>query len=210
MGIYYRSYLLRYLGVKKSGGDTVLDVGCHDDAFLSDYNATLKVGLDISPVKKYDTEMVAADASHLPFKIKFDRIFAFDVIEHVTDDKSFSLSLVEALSDNGTLIITTPSKSFRIFPDFLTSWLIKKWGHKKIGYSLEEFEGWFSKTDYKIEKSIYWNAYFFRYFYFPLIFFWRFIPILAKGILPIVAKLDSKFLRGVNGFLLVEIKKVQR
>lgn len=110
MGTFYRLLIADYLGIKPTCA-SVLDVGCYDGYFLSKVRAKLKVGLDLEPLKKYmNVEMVAADGFHLPFIATFDNIFAFDVVEHIKDYVSFTLSLVGALSENGVLILSTPSK----------------------------------------------------------------------------------------------------
>lgn len=208
IGTFYRSCVLEYLGVEKSAGGKILDVGCHDGYFLSNYDSKFKVGLDLAPVR-CNINMVAADASFLPFKIKFDKIFAFDVIEHIAEDKTFLLSLCNSLSENGELVLTTPSKNFKIFPIFLTPWLSRRWGHIRIGYSQEDFEEMLSHGS-KIEvERTYWNAPFWRFFYFPLRILWQLAPTLSKKILLLIARLDSKFPRGRNGYLLIKIKKVE-
>lgn len=148
MGTFYRSDILQYFGIEKSGGTKVLDVGCYDGQFLSDYNARLRVGVDLAPVKKYDIGIVAADASFLPFKIKFDKIFAFDVLEHVPDDKTF--------------------------------------------LSSEDFEETSLKNESKIKEYTYWNAPFWKFFYFPLRFLWKFTLALTKRLLLIKIKKVSQ------------------
>ena len=57
------------------------------------------------------------DGLHLPFPDgTFDGVFAFDVIEHVDDDRLFVTELVRVAEPGGTITITTPNTDLRIFP----------------------------------------------------------------------------------------------
>ena len=53
--------------------------------------------------------LVAGDAAHPPFHIKFDVIGAFDVIEHIDDDVEVLRHLGRLLTPGGTLMLTVPA-----------------------------------------------------------------------------------------------------
>jgi len=147
--------------------------------------------------------MVTADGFHLPFISTFDNIFAFDVVEHIKDYASFTLSLAGALSENGVLILSTPSKRFRIFPSFFTSCISVKWGHVRVGHSLEDF----GKIPTLKADSISWNAPFYRRFYIALRIMWEICPSVSGRIIRIVAALDRRFSRGDQGYIFIRITK---
>lgn len=197
LGTYYRGLVLDYLNIIPKG-EKVLDIGCYDGYFLSRRNNKLRIGIDLDPVKekKYDFPMIKADAHHLPFrKESFDNIYAFELIEHIEDEKRLFISAINLLKKNSLLVISTPHNTLRIFPGFLTKWVHKRWQHTKEGY-----EGYTTEDIIRmlpVDKNIdvkftYWPGNYFLRFYLPLRFMWMSSPNFKKKIINIVAKLDSK------------------
>lgn len=207
MGTYYRSLVLDYLNIEPEG-NRILDVGCYDGYFLSKSKAKENIGVDLNPIKKYNNiRYIKGDILNLNFKKKFDKIFAFDVIEHVKEDKLFLEKLISFLSNNGALILSAPSKNLKIFPWFLTKWIaIKKWNHiHRIGYNKKEIEK-ILDNNYNL-NFIEWNAPIYRNFYLPLRFMWFISQKLTKKIIDNIIKIDFKLKKGNNGFLFFKILK---
>jgi len=86
-------------------------------------------------------QLIQSDACHLPLvSNSVDAMFAFDIIEHIDDDRGALAELVRVLANNGTLWISVPSAGFALFPPFLTSRAQKGWKHIRSGYGLEEIQ----------------------------------------------------------------------
>ena len=116
LGTYYRYLVSRKLCLPLSG-NKILDIGCYDGFLLSHVNAKEKFGIDIKPLKKCSyIQYIEGDFLNYDFRgKKFDRIFAFDVLEHVKEDKRFLEKIIQLLSLNGITILSTPSKNIKIY-----------------------------------------------------------------------------------------------
>lgn len=67
-----------------------------------------KKGLAVAHQRVPDAALYALDANRLPFEAEFDVIGAFDVIEHVDDDRGVLAQLHRVLRPSGGLILTVP------------------------------------------------------------------------------------------------------
>lgn len=164
---YYRWLILtRHLGLQVRTEDKILDVGCDDAFFLSQQRARLRVGVDLKPrtLPHNTLYVVTADACALPFADEsFSVVFAFDVIEHISNDASFIASIIRVLSKGGILWLSVPANKPYFLSVWLTRWLMGRWGHKRIGYDVEELLNLFP-PDYSI-YPVCWNTYSFRWLY---------------------------------------------
>ena len=100
---------------------TVLDVGCGvgywTRFFLGHKAKVFAIDLDTSKVKtanfylkkikNKDYFLLVNDATSLSIGIKFDIIFAKDVIEHIRNDLLFLRKMSELLNDGGVIIVVT-------------------------------------------------------------------------------------------------------
>ncbi len=148
------SKLLPPLGLKPSA---ILDAGCEDGAFvywLADlYPAASVTAVDI------DADAIAACRATIPSSYAqrvsfrestfsalesdaFDLITAFDVLEHIEDDRSAVVDLGRALRPGGTLLVHVPRDRWRTWfgvvhrvPD-TEAWRINS-GHVRQGYDPE-------------------------------------------------------------------------
>lgn len=115
---YYRTDRWEYSHVRKflTGKERLLEIGCGKGYFLRSIEARVQsaVGLE------YNEEAIrykVADADVLHMSVaemaasgsKFDVVCAFQVLEHVTDPRSFIEQALTCLSDGGTLILSTPN-----------------------------------------------------------------------------------------------------
>ncbi|MEI7719908.1 MAG: methyltransferase domain-containing protein [bacterium] len=67
------------------------------------------IDLGISPEYKQDPHYMEASAENFSFPLKFDVIFAGDLIEHLSNPGLFLSCCKEQLKPNGRLILTTPN-----------------------------------------------------------------------------------------------------
>ena len=211
IGTYYRNEFLKNLNIKTNSNEKVLDVGCFDGYWLSTQKAKEKhaIDLDINPIYKA-IKYKKGDGNKLPYKNNyFDKVFAFDVIEHVPlgTEKQFISELIRVTKKDGEITLTTPSKYIKIFPRFLTTWMSKRWGHDKCnGYSKNEILNYLNNNKIKDIKFKKINCPYYFNLYFILRMLWVLNTNITKKILAKIAKKDSKII-GENGYLIIKIIK---
>ncbi|MBI2030230.1 class I SAM-dependent methyltransferase [Candidatus Kaiserbacteria bacterium] len=113
----------------------VLDVGCFGQGIKKDDSnwphAILKsrakevygIDLELPDEYKNDSRYKVASAEDFSFPVRFDTIFAGDLIEHVSNPGLFLNCVRKHLQPNGILILTTPN-TFNLFN--MTEKLTKK------------------------------------------------------------------------------------
>ena len=100
----------------KVGGLSILECGVAKGGvadLLKEEGASC-FGIDINPRKIERVDIIQADLNEgFPaFKIKFDVIFAGEVMEHLFDDVKFIKDCKNILKPGGVLIITVPNLTF--------------------------------------------------------------------------------------------------
>lgn len=211
LGSYYRAQIFKYFNII-AHGSKVLDVGCYDGYWLSTQKAKNKYALDLEVNKLYkNIHYIEVSALKIPFKSNyFDQVFSFDVIEHIKEGREtkFLSEIIRVCKKNGEIIISTPSKSIRMFPSFMTNYISRKWGHDKCnGYSKEDLKNMFSVFDdirYEIVDN---SAPSFRLLFLGVRFLWFVWEDLAKEIVNKIALYDSKHKNGDDGFYIIRIFK---
>ncbi len=206
LGTYYRAQVLQYMGIIPTGTH-VLDVGGFDGYYLSLFPNAVRVGVDLNVSPDPHIPMIQADACLLPFADEtFDTIYALDVIEHVTDKKTFLASILRVLKPDGLFILSTPHKKMRLFPASLTARTHWQWGHREPGYDGYSPEDLIALLPAGTEVTFrFWPAPCLLKSYFFLRFCWRKIsPALAKPLVFLVAWCDSHWMdrRLSNTFML--------
>ncbi|MBI3397350.1 methyltransferase domain-containing protein [Candidatus Woesebacteria bacterium] len=84
---------------------------------------------------------------------KYDYIISLEVIEHVSNDKNFVLTLKKLLNHGGTVIVSFPSMTL------LSKIAQRSLNHYKVGYNLEDFGTLLKDTDLVItEKHSFGNS----------------------------------------------------
>jgi len=204
---YYRKELLKNIWIKTDISDIVLDVGCFDWYWLSTQIAKEKhaIDIDIEPLYK-NINYRKWDAIKLPYKDNFfDKVFAFDVIEHITlgKEQSFINELLRVTKKWWKIILTTPSKQIKLFPVFLTDYVSKKrWHYKCNGYTSNEILIYFNPK--KNIKITHLESKWYLSLYFVLRMLWIFCKPLTRYFLEQIAKMDAKKI-WKHGYLLIVV-----
>lgn len=143
------------------GGRKVLDLGCVDSrreradtAARVQYKVNMlhkkiaaanadTLGVDIDPdgvaaLNAMGYHTVVADVCTMDLQQQFDTIIAGEIIEHLANPGQFLCNLARHLSDEGTLIISTPNPFYAGF-----TWKIWRYGKPSIH---EEHMGWQDPT----------------------------------------------------------------
>lgn len=116
---YYMDEKEEYVYAKEYIKDTdkVLEVGCGKGAFVKHITTKDYIGLDFSENAKkmaeqngiiIENEMIQDYAEKYPNS--FDVVVSFQVLEHVSDPKSFIEAKLKALKVGGKMIIAVPSE----------------------------------------------------------------------------------------------------
>lgn len=211
LGTYYRAQIFKYFNIT-AHGNKVLDVGCYDGYWLSTQKAKNKYALDLEVNKLYkNIRYIKASALNIPYKSNyFDQVFAFDVLEHIEEGKEqkFLSELIRVCKKNGEITLSTPSKSIRMFPDFMTNYISRKWEHIKCkGYSKKELMNMlsvFNNIKYQILDN---NASSFRLLFIVIRSLWFIWQDLTKTMVNKIALYDSNNKNGNNGFYITKIIK---
>lgn len=202
---YYRWLVIRDW-IRVNPTDRVLDVGCDDGEIIARLPAARKVGIDLNPRSPDpNVHLVCGDARRLPIASgAFDVVFAFDIIEHIEDDRTVLAELVRVLACGGTLWLSTPSAGFVLFPSFLTARANRGWGHVRNGYTIEEIQ---QKLPPEVQVEVLlWNEPVFRFVYVGLRSidkFTRLTCLLARWCFEI----DRHWSQGHNGHLFGMVRK---
>ena len=207
IGTLYRYELIKYFNRHMIDGP-VLDVGCNDCFILRNIKAPIKIGIDLEINNINNGQLfVIADVNYLPFSNNvFEHIFALDVVEHLENDTLISKSLNRVLRNDGTILLTTPNKSIKLFPWFLTNYISKKWGHiYRNGYQINELCELFLDD---FDLSIYeWNAFYWRTFYIIIRLIAELSISLTSFLIQQIFILDSHLKQGNKGYLVLEGRK---
>jgi SAM-dependent methyltransferase len=180
---YYRWLVLtRHMRIEDvNSRDAVLDVGCDDGYLLAHQEACVKCGVDLHPRVRPEQGIhaVQADGCRLPFADgSFSVVFAFDVLEHVRDDRSLLQSVARVLAPGGCVWLSTPSVRWRLFPNFLMRRALRSWGHDRPGYEPSDLIERFP-SGYDLRLTM-WSSPVFRTCYVLLRILWELSPSLAR------------------------------
>jgi SAM-dependent methyltransferase len=205
-GTVYRSELFRRIGVHATG-ERVLDVGAFDGQWITTQDAAVLIALDLDVQPRDGCQAVKGDALNLPFPNgAFDSVFAFDVIEHVGDDRRFVKELVRVTKPGGRVTMTTPAVDLRIFPGFLTQWAHRRWGHDRCtGYEALHLSSLLEEAGVASLHMRELRAWGFLNFYLPLSALARVSSGAASLGLQFIAACDARWgADGRRGYLLAE------
>jgi SAM-dependent methyltransferase len=210
---YYRWLVAsRRLGLDLSG-PRVLDVGTDDANFLGRSPAPLRVGVDLAPRARAEdgVEIVRTDARRLPIvQGSFDCILAFDVLEHIEDDRAVMREMLRALARGGTLWISTPALGYRMFPALLTPYTNRVFGHVRNGYTAAELRALIPDPENWEFDCFYWNEPLLRLGFVPLHALYQAAPALAARATQLCYAIDRRFAGGQRGHLFATVRHRER
>jgi SAM-dependent methyltransferase len=207
---FYRSLLIaEQLGLP-SRAARVLDVGCDDGYLMSRVAASLHLGVDLNPHLRPSAEIavVRASATRLPaLTDSFDCVLAFDVLEHIEDDRATMREMLRVLAPRGTLWFSTPSVEFRMIPSFLTPYTNRSFGHVRNGYTPDAIRALLPDSERWTIECFYWNEPSLRLSFGAL----HFVNLAAPGLAALMTRLcyqiDRRFTQGRRGHLLGTIRR---
>lgn len=197
----------RYWELPQRFSEPVLDIGADDGYFLSRIQAPFKVGVDIVVGESCLAPLVGADARRLPFADSaFGYVFAFDVLEHVCDDRTLLADVERVLRPGGVMWLSTPASHFVVFPGgALQKRLHRGWGHVRRGYSAD---GLAARLPGSMEAAFFhWNEPFYRLLYMPLKALDRVFSTWSPRFVRWLAAVDAHFREGESGHLFAQVVK---
>lgn len=146
----------RFIGAKK--GLRFLEIGCGNGiilALLEKLGFSL-TGLDIDinalklAQKRTNANLICADILKLDNRRRYDAVGLFDVLEHVSDDRSFLRKIRGMLKTRGNIILTVPS-DMRLWSR------MDEISEHKRRYVKDELVALLANTGYKIEFVSHFN-----------------------------------------------------
>ena len=209
LGTYYRSCLLRRLGLDRVDG-RVMDIGGFDGYWVASLDGVEALSVDVDLEAIYPSvQYTRANGLQLPFKdAVVDVVFALDVIEHVPDEQRLINESLRVLRRGGRLILQTPNVNVQVFPKILQPWVNRRWGHDRVpGFSADHLRGILQQQALADMRIMPLAISAFRWTYLPLSLAWRLPGPLGRWLVNLVAAWDSRHLEGDRGSILVQVTR---
>jgi SAM-dependent methyltransferase len=215
LGTHYRWVLTNALWPSNSTALRTLDVGCHDGFSLQQQQpgCDVRVGCDLAPVAVYpDIHYVKCDGCSLPFASgSFEFCTAWDVLEHVPDDRALLGELSRVLGPDGRVRLSVPHKQIAVFPSPAMPWLHRRWEHSiRTGYTPSEIRTLAEASGFAECKVIPLEIPWLRTFYLLASLLWSLWPSAGRRLVAALARRDATAGWGPKGILLVELRKQQQ
>lgn len=180
---HFGNRLIRSLKIKKDA--VVVDIGCFIGEKLWQINSKsphLGIGVDIAipslkaaqEIDPFGHKYIAADLENLPFRDKsIDVIMIFDVIEHLTHAARGFSEISRVLRPGGQFLLHIPVKdntwSFfglkqRFFPKEAQKEYLDVGHAPERMLTSDQIKNFLKKSNLKLEKEIFYNAFFVHFF----------------------------------------------
>jgi SAM-dependent methyltransferase len=166
----------------------------------------------VAPVALYsDIHYVKCDGRSLPFASgTFDLCTAWDVLEHVSDDRALLGELSRVLQPGGRVRLSVPHKQIAVFPAPAMPWLQRRWEHSlRTGYTPSEIRSLADACGFAGCTVIPLEAPWFRSLYLVASLVWCLWPPAGRRLVTALARGDAAAGWGPKGVLLVELEKQQ-
>lgn len=108
----YCGDLCRYLEVGCGTGYVLAGVAQHFSAATLTASEIFTAGLQFAAQRVPSARFIQMDARKVPFVAEFDVVGAFDVLEHIREDKVVLTELQKALKPGGHLLLTVPQHAW--------------------------------------------------------------------------------------------------
>lgn len=191
-------------------GPKILDVGCDDAGFLARSTAPLRLGIDLQPRVQSmpGVTIMRADARALPMCSEtFDAVLAFDILEHIEQDRRVMHELLRVLAPHGTLWFSTPALRSEIWPWFVQPYANRSFGHVRNGYTPEQMRALLPDPDaWQLDLTV-WNEPALRAGFLVMDAWYRVFPPVAERLAQLSFELDSKMPNGDRGHLFGRITR---
>lgn len=206
---YYRWLVIHHHLVSPDRAARLLDVGCDDASILRHLPAGLRLGVDMHPrwQPNGDTALVRAHAAQLPLlDSRFDRVLAFDVLEHIENDRAVMHDMLRVLTPDGVLWFSTPARDTRMVPWFITPYTNRSFGHVRNGYTPAELRALLPNQSAWHFDYFYWNEPYLRAGFVVLHVLDRLLPALADQLTRACYTLDRRVSQGTHGHIFGSIR----
>jgi len=200
-------YSKKHIGPK----DRVLEVGCGKGAFAKYLSTKDYVGLDISENAKrlaiqegITIENETVQNFSKKHKNEFDIVVSFQVLEHVSDPKSFIEAGLETLKNGGKFIIGVPNENsflkyvtdepLNMPPHHTTRWSYNTFQYIALKYNLNIVEIYYEKLQ-NMHKQLYLSTLIFNSLFNPTLVSKSFLVRKIKKFIDLISRFLTRGLR---------------
>ena len=205
---YYRWMVAtRRLKLPQRYQEPLLDIGTDQGHWLSMIEAPICIGVDLQAFRKSKLALVQANALSLPFPGEFfGDVWAFDILEHIEDDKRLVEEALRVLRPGGMLWLSTTSHRFRFFPGgWVQQAFERRWGHVRKGYRAHDLEAMFPHN--ARAEILCWGEPRFRQFYLVLYLLSKVAPQPIDRLMKSIYAFDTRHRSSDAGHLYARVTK---
>ncbi|HMO60052.1 MAG TPA: class I SAM-dependent methyltransferase [Roseiflexaceae bacterium] len=206
----YRSLIIAHRLHPPLRARRILDVGCDDGFLMRSIHAETRLGIDLNPRLLPDDEVAVlrASATDLPLlDATFDCILAFDILEHVADDRSMMREMLRVLTPDGAIWFSTPAAAFRMLPEFITPYANRGFGHVRNGYTPATLQALLPDPAAWQIDWFYWNEPLWRRIFAPMHLLHVLVPAAAVALTHLCFRIDALLADGDRGHLFGVIRR---